>query len=191
MNGASINDILAKIDQRLDMLKLIDDNAPKVTLDPLSEVGLYLTKDRVLSDLYRQYLNAQRNFIQTVTQHGKDSPMAEIARDMSESCFCAMETRLIELRHDSELTARVEAVQQKQREAYIQDMKARQETYARRGIRQPQAMPTNVRPETLPVPARMPADSLMIWAMLAVSMTEAQTIAHTNIARMSFTRAVA
>lgn len=140
MDGLSINDILNKIDARLDDLRLTDDTAPIVSLDPLSEVGLYITSDRLLADLYRQYLEAQRNYINSIQDHGKDSPMTEIASDMSESAFCAMETRLIELREEEGMAERVLRLQEKQRSEYIETMKKNQAEYARRGIKQPIAI---------------------------------------------------
>ena len=140
MDGLSINDILHKIDARLDDLRLTDDTAPVVSLDPLSEVGLYITNDRLLADLYRQYLEAQRNYISSIQDHGKNSPMTEIASDMSESAFCAMETRLIELREEEGMAERVMRVQEKQRAEYIDKMKQNQAEYARRGLRQPVAI---------------------------------------------------
>ena len=139
MSGTSINDILAKIDQRLDDLRLTDSSLPPVSLDPLSEVGLYITIDRLLADLYKQYLEAQRHYITCIETHGKEDVMTEIASDMADSSFCAMETRLIELREEKECADSVARVQEAQKQAYIEEMAQRQAVYAQRGIIQPQS----------------------------------------------------
>lgn len=140
MSGLSINDILHKIDARLEDLRLTDESVPIVSLDPLSEVGLYITSDRLLADLYRQYLEAQRHYITSIETHGKDAPMTEIASDMADSSFCAMETRLIELREEKGMADRVARMQAQQRDKYVEEMQSRQAEHARRGIKQPQAM---------------------------------------------------
>ena len=167
MSGLSINDILSKIDQRLDDLRMTDMSAPSVSLDPLSEVGLYITNDPLLADLYRQYLESQKHYIASIQTHGKDAPMTEIASDMSESAFCAMETRLIELREEKELREKVMRVQETQRQRYVEEMKSRQAEYARRGIQQPQAL-TNIQK---PVSSHKDNNNTnaSFWALFAIS----------------------
>ncbi len=118
MSGRTINEILAKIDQRLDEVRLSDYSEPLQSLDPLSEVGLYISSDRLLADLYRQYLEAQRHYITSIQTHGTNAPMTEIASDMSDSAYCAVETRLIELREEKEISERVLRMQLRQRNAY-------------------------------------------------------------------------
>jgi hypothetical protein len=167
MSGLSINDILIKIDQRLDDVRVIDGSAPPVSLDPLSEVGLYLTSDRLLADLYRQYLEAQRHYVLTIQKHGSDSPMSETAAYMADSAFCSMETRLIELRQEKELAAKVARVQEAQKMAYIKDMQARQAAYAQRGIKQPQKI-TRI-PKQMTRQPLTGALNTAFWALFAMA----------------------
>ncbi len=195
MNGLSVNDILNKIDARLDDLRLTDDTAPVVSLDPLSEIGLYITNDRLLADLYRQYLESQKHYITSIQTHGKDAPMTEIASDMSESAFCAMETRLIELREEESLAQRVMKLQEQQRETYIEDMKARQSEYAKRGIQQPMTINTANTSNSNNIYNAEPSQqtNLGFWAIFALSfLQQEQEMYHDyKPATMEFTRAVA
>lgn len=185
-----IEDILLQIEDRLETLRLNDSNPAPVSLDPLSEVGLYLSVDRLIADLYRQYLEAQRQFVLALGEHGADDPMTEIAKDMSESCFCALETRLIELRQDETLAARVEKVQKDQRAAYEREMAARQADYARRGIKQPALPETeqNITTHAARKETRL-SKNLSWWAMMALSLSETLDPARTPAAGRAFSRA--
>ena len=191
--SASINEILGQIEQRLDTIRVFDKDAKPVALDPLSEVGLYLSNDRLLAELYRQYLEAQRNYVTSLKQHGADSAMTEIALDMSESSFCAMETRLIELRHQEEMKAKVERVQKKQREEYEQEMQKRQAEYARRGIEQPEQIRVNTA-DIKQVQTAQKAQSKeqnMFWALMAFSFMGNDMLEPSRPAKMDFSQAAA
>ncbi|MCB9964431.1 MAG: hypothetical protein H6855_03900 [Rhodospirillales bacterium] len=162
--GTSINDILIKIEQRLDVLSLYEENPAPVSLDPLSEAGLYITSDRLLAELYRQYLDSQRHYVQTLQTHGKDAPMTEIASDMAESCFCAMETRLIELRQEKDLTEKVTRLQDSQKKAYQQELQQRQKTQARRGL------PSSDRSDQKKTnTAKISVDNMAFWTLFALA----------------------
>ena len=123
--NASIDEILAKIDRRLDDVRVMNADMPAASIDPLSEVGLYISVDRLLADLYRQYLEAQKNYITALQDHGAEGAMTEIASEMSESAFWAMETRLIELRQDQNLAQRVQEKQAEQQKSYVESVGAR------------------------------------------------------------------
>ncbi len=105
--------------------------------------------------------------------------MTEIASDMADSSFCAMETRLIELREEKGIADRVARLQQQQREKYIEDMKARQ------AINQT-CMTTNYNP--------LQEDHIGFWALLAMSFLQQQEAPIAFIekpATLEFTRAAA
>jgi|MDSW01.1.fsa_nt_gb hypothetical protein len=181
---ATIQDILGQIEKRLKTLEVFDTSAPTVSLDPLSEVGLYISRDKLLADLYRQYLEAQRNYIISVKRHGAQDAMTEIAQYTADSAYCAMETRLIELRGNPEMQVQIERVQKKQRAAYESDMKKRQEEYARRGITQPDGISQQTRHK------ETNKSSNMLWFMFMISMME-QEMERSRATRMHFARAAA
>lgn len=115
LRGPSIKDLLIKIEQRLDEVDVIDKMSVPHSIDPLSEVGKYISIDRLLGDLYRQYLEAQKKYIQAIDTHGVDAPITETASYMADSTHCAFETRLYELREDEAAGAKIAGHGKKQR----------------------------------------------------------------------------
>lgn len=85
-------------------------HAPK----KLSELEAFLFIDSLLASLNRQYLDAKRHRQQLVALYGPDDAMAEVAMDMEDSAWCAMQTRYIELRQQGKL---MEQAQRMMREA--------------------------------------------------------------------------
>ena len=187
---ATVKDILGQIEKRLKTLEVFDTSAPTVSLDPLSEVGLYISRDKLLADLYRQYLEAQRNYIISVKRHGTQDAMTEIAQYTADSAYCAMETRLIELRGDPEMQAQIERVQRKQRASYESDMRNRQEEYARRGIVQPDSLSHKTSQASQICYKEQNKGSNMLWFMFMLSMME-QEMERSRATRLHFARAAA
>lgn len=70
---------------------------------PLCEFDIFLQQDALLADLNRAYLDAKSHHRTVRHEHGAESPMADIAADLEDSAWCAMQTRLMELRRDGEL----------------------------------------------------------------------------------------
>jgi len=83
-------------------------------LSPVSEEALFIEQDAVLASLNREYLYARAHHDAARREHGADSPMADIAADALDSAWCAMQTRLMELRRDG---AMMRLVQKKLYEA--------------------------------------------------------------------------
>ena len=82
------------------------------TLGPIPEdkywdmIQIYIALDDVLAALYKQYCMAKDNLGTLVLARGSEDPMTEIAWEMHESARCAVETRLLELKEDSDIHAR-------------------------------------------------------------------------------------
>lgn len=54
-------------------------------------------EDPLLASLIKQYLNASRQHKSLMKLHGYHDPMADVAADMVDSAWCAVQTRIIEL----------------------------------------------------------------------------------------------
>jgi hypothetical protein len=74
---------------------------------PLNEIEIYISMDSVLADLYRQYLDALRRQSNLISSNGRHDPMTEVACDAAESAHSAYQTRLLELRRERYIRARV------------------------------------------------------------------------------------
>lgn len=71
--------------------------------DPWTETKAYIGLDPLLSDLHKQYLDAQEHGKSLRMSFGKNDPMAQVAYDTEASAREAMETRLKELKEDEAL----------------------------------------------------------------------------------------
>lgn len=74
-------------------------------------IGIYIAVDSVLASLYKQYCEAKENLGQLLVKTGSDDPMTEVAWDVHDSLRSAIETRLLELKEDDAVSARVAALQ--------------------------------------------------------------------------------
>ncbi len=78
------------------------------------EVNMYAEFDAILKDLLRQYKEANRHssslnaMISQNDLQNPLTPMAEIAQDRRDSAFSAVQTRLVELREDTETSGIVQ-----------------------------------------------------------------------------------
>lgn len=80
----------------------------------VSELDIFLTLDGTLAALHTQYLSARQRHAAVRTEYGIDSPMTDMAADGEDSAWCAMQTRLMELRANGSL---MQDVQRRMREA--------------------------------------------------------------------------
>ena len=95
-----------------DMVRRLDDICPaeqlKCAPKTLSELDAFICIDYLLADLNKQYLEAKSYRQELVALHGADDAMAEVAIDMEDSAWCAMQTRYIELRRRRDLMERAQ-----------------------------------------------------------------------------------
>lgn len=69
----------------------------------LDELGAFIQMDGILAHLHSLYMKSRSQHAAARKEHGADSPMADIAADREDSAWCAMQTRLMELRADGAL----------------------------------------------------------------------------------------
>ena len=74
-------------------------------------ITTYMSVDAILASLYKQYCEAKDNLGKLLIENGDQDPMTEIAWDMHDSLRSAIETRLLELKDDKDITNRVAAIQ--------------------------------------------------------------------------------
>ena len=82
--------------------------ASSAPLNKLTEIETFAVLDSLLSSLEKDYKNAKYQRLELVKLYGADDAMAQMAIDMEDSCWCAMQTRYIELRDDRVLMQRVQ-----------------------------------------------------------------------------------
>lgn len=104
-NTASVQDIINKMAGRVDVLLDQRDSGRKKPVPASAlqeEIRIWMAVDPLVADLHKQYMDARAHHARLVQLRGKGDPMEEVAADMAESAKCAVETRLIELRHSAE-----------------------------------------------------------------------------------------
>lgn len=99
-----------------------------VPVSSVTEESLFIGQDAVLASLNREYLNSRAYHDAARREHGADSPMTDIAADALDSAWCAMQTRLMELRADGGL---MRLVQTKLRDAAREAERAQREAQDR------------------------------------------------------------
>ncbi len=87
----------------------------------LSELEAFIAIDPLLASLHKQYTGAQALSLKSAKEHGTDAAMTEMAMAMEESCHCALQTRLLELRRDESAARAAEVLL---REAQVEEEKA-------------------------------------------------------------------
>lgn len=85
--------------------------------DPLSEIDAFMQMDDLLAHLHKEYLESKMHRQQLLAQNGKGDPMAEIAMDMEDSAYCALQTRYIELRQIRDMMAKAQRLMRESVEA--------------------------------------------------------------------------
>lgn len=104
-----------------DMAKRMDAFQPETTSGQaqtsLSEIDAFMCYDEVLASLNKQYLEAKQQRKELIAMNGAEDAMAEVAMDMEDSAWCAMQTRYIELRQERELMEKVQRLMRQSEEA--------------------------------------------------------------------------
>ena len=122
----SLHQIMNEMASRLEVLR---PPAPKKKAPmPLSELEAFMQMDDLLTSLNKDYLDAKAQRIELVALYGDDDAMAEVAMDMEDSAWCAMQTRYLELREEQELMERAQRLMRKAEER-IENEKASEKAY--------------------------------------------------------------
>lgn len=95
---------------------------------PLSELEAFVQMDGLLGSLQKDYLDAKAQRVELVALHGDSDAMAEVAMDMEDSAWCAMQTRYLELRAEREIMERAQRLMRRAEEK-IEQEKAREKAY--------------------------------------------------------------
>lgn len=74
-------------------------------------IHIYASIDPVLASLYKQYCAAKETLGKLLVDKGAQDPMTEVSWDVHDSLRSAIETRLLELKDDGTVSARVAAIQ--------------------------------------------------------------------------------
>jgi hypothetical protein len=84
--------------------------APNEPVSELDEFEAFCQFDTLLSALNKDYLTAKAQRQLQEASFGKDDAMAEIAALAEDSAWCALQTRLLELRRDAALRRQVNEI---------------------------------------------------------------------------------
>ena len=100
--------------------------AAPVSVEPceITELEGFANFDPVLASLIKEYESAKANRLKLIQENGVDDAMAQMAIDMEDSAWCAMQTRYLELREDALLMKRVQKMMHEEQlacEAYKAD----------------------------------------------------------------------
>lgn len=79
---------------------------------PLSEMAALASQDDILAHLQKEFLNAKASHDRLLCENGVDDAMTEVAADMMDSAWCAMQTRMMEVRAKGEMMARAQSMMQ-------------------------------------------------------------------------------
>ncbi|PZQ43274.1 MAG: hypothetical protein DI551_12430 [Micavibrio aeruginosavorus] len=84
--------------------------APEPIKGALDEMQAFVMLDPLLADLHKQYLDAKANYQSALKEFGKHDGMTEIAAQMEDSAWCAMQTRYMEVRADRAMMAQAQSM---------------------------------------------------------------------------------
>lgn len=102
-----MNQMAGRMDTLLDAQERSGSKSHPALLD---EVRLWVGVDPLLAELHKRYLDAKVNYARALNRHGEDDPMTDMAADMADSTRCAVDTRILELRHDPASKAKLQAI---------------------------------------------------------------------------------
>lgn len=119
-----------EMSQRMDALCALEDDgcAP----EPLSELEAFISIDSRLATLNKEYLEARDYRRELANMNGCDDPMVEVAMDMEDSCWCAMQARYLKLREERQL---MEQAQRLIRASELEIEKEKEEARKRQSTR--------------------------------------------------------
>ena len=96
MRGQSIQDVMRDVAAHVEAAP-----APQPKLSKkqsLTELDAFVLMDPLLADLQKDFLDTKARYEELIRKNGQDDPMAQVAADMQDSAWCAMQTRYLELR---------------------------------------------------------------------------------------------
>lgn len=107
MTSPSLNDIMNQMAEGLDPsslhMSVHDQNQHAEYTEELAEFDAFIRLDETLEGLNKEYLDAKSQHDSLIETFGCDDAMAEIAEDVMDSAWCAMQTRYLEVRAEQTL----------------------------------------------------------------------------------------
>ncbi len=114
----SLHDILNTLVQGHKITPDLCDLPPS---ESLLEEAVYLADmDDICARLHREYLTAKTQYQKLVRENGQDDPMAEMARDHLESVHSARQTRILELKQNTEIMEKLIHVQRQEEDTALE-----------------------------------------------------------------------
>jgi Asp-tRNA(Asn)/Glu-tRNA(Gln) amidotransferase A subunit family amidase len=96
----------------------------KMAAKPLDELHAFMRLDPLLADLHKQYMDAKDNCAELVREHGADDVMVDVAMDMEDSAWCAMQTRYLEVRAKRDLMEKAQHLMRVSEQEIAQNVEA-------------------------------------------------------------------
>ena len=121
MKEQSLHQMMNDMVTRLDAICANDPK--KRAHEPLSELEAFIHIDGLLASLNKQYIEAKNHRKELASLYGANDAMAEVALDMEDSAWCAIQTRYLELRDQRELMARAQRLMRGAEEAVEDEAK--------------------------------------------------------------------
>lgn len=109
-NAATLQEVMNAVSRQLDAAAVA---AP--SLAGMSELDAFIALDPLLSDLHKQYIDARHTRLQAQKEYGPDDPMTEMAIDMEDSAWCAVQTRHMEIRSQRAKMAEAQKIMEEAR----------------------------------------------------------------------------
>lgn len=131
---------------------------------PLSELDAFMILDPLLADLNKEFLDTKSKRAELLRKNGRDDPMAQIAEDLEDSAWCAMQTRYIELRSQRILMMKAQRLM-RERDVEIETAKREEERRSLAAFAYHNAIIADQR-RTKPMP------DLLVWLLFFLWMEE-------------------
>lgn len=113
MSGMSLNEIMnemasGSLKGAMGVLNIPKPAGSQAPVAPLSELDAFIQMDSLLASLHKDYASAKAQRIELTALYGGEDAMVEVAMDMEDSAWCAMQTRYLELRGQGDLMERAQ-----------------------------------------------------------------------------------
>lgn len=100
MRGRSLQDVMRAVAARVEAMPERSAYPVRVSeqTSVLSELEAFAALDPLLASLRKDFLDTKAHATVLTAKNGRDDPMAQVAADLQDSAWCAMQTRYLELR---------------------------------------------------------------------------------------------